>query len=266
VGPGTRDRWFDWLLVLLVLAGAFFGLAPFLAPARFAAATGFAGTDVFLYRLAGAATFGYGVGLAVGYRSGWRALRIPIAATAVFNGASILACLAAILGGAQTVVFVILAASIFFTASTVLFLSQPPTDRVARDGTGPGPGTGDLATWVVALFVIGTLAAAFFGLVPLALGGSFGKVLGYSGVDDFVYRQGGAATLGAAVGGLLVLRSRRWSEARIPAIMALTFNGLAVVAAILEIVGGGQPIAWLILAAAGVTTVGMAAALLRGGQ
>jgi hypothetical protein len=48
--------------------------------------------------------------------------------------------------------------------------------------------------------------------------------------------------------------------------MALTFNGLAVVAAILEIVGGGQPIAWLILAAAGVTTVGMAAALLRGGQ
>jgi hypothetical protein len=140
VDPGTRDRWFDWLLVLLVLAGALFGMAPFLAPARFAAATGFAGTDVFLYRLAGAATFGYGVGLAVGYRSGWRALRIPIAATAVFNGASILACLAAILGGAQPVVFVILAASILFTASAVLFLSRPPTDRVARDGTGPRPG------------------------------------------------------------------------------------------------------------------------------
>ena len=67
VGPGTRDRWFDWLLVLLVLSGAFFGLAPFLAPAQFASATGFAGTDVFLYRLAGAATFGYGVGLVIGY-------------------------------------------------------------------------------------------------------------------------------------------------------------------------------------------------------
>jgi hypothetical protein len=268
VGPGTRDRWFDWLLVLLVLAGAFFGLTPFLAPTQFASATGFAGTDVFLYRLAGAATFGYGVGLAAGYRSGWGALRIPIAATAVFNAASILACLAAILAGAQPVVYVILAASILFTAATLLFLTRPPADRVARDAAGPsaGSGTRDLATWVVGLFVIGTLAATFFGLVPLALGGSFGKVLGYSGADDFVYRQGGAATLGAAVGGLLVLRSRRWSEARIPAIMALAFNGLAVVAAILEIAGGGQPIAWLILAAAGVTTVGMAAALMRGGR
>ena len=162
----------------------------------------------------------------------------------------------------------ILAASIIFIAATLLFLIQPPSDRVPRDGmdSARGLGTGELATWVVALFVIGTLAAAFFGLVPLALGGSFGKVLGYSGADDFVYRQGGAATLGAAVGGLLVLRSRRWSAARIPAVMALAFNGLAVIAAILEIAGGGQPIAWLILAAAGVTTVGMAAALMRGGR
>jgi hypothetical protein len=48
--------------------------------------------------------------------------------------------------------------------------------------------------------------------------------------------------------------------------MALTFNGLSVVAALLEIAAGGQPIAWLILDAAGVVTVGMAVALLRQGR
>ena len=253
-------RWFEWSLILLIAAGAFFGLAPFVAPGLFASATGFQGTDVFMYRLAGAATFGYAVGLALGFRSGWTALRIPIASTLVFNAASIVACLVAIAGGAQLVVFVILAASILFTAATAYFLSRPPReDRAPADDRS-------LATWVTGLFVIGVLAAAFFGLAPLIFGGAFGHALGYSGNDDFVYRQGGAATLGAAAGGLLVLRSRSWAAARLPAVMALTFNGLSVVAALLEIAGGGTPIAWLILAAAALVTVGMGAALMRGGR
>ena len=49
--------------------------------------------------------------------------------------------------------------------------------------------------------------------------------------------------------------------------MAVTFNGLSVIAAIIEILGGGaKPVAYLILAAAGVTTVGMAYALARRGR
>jgi hypothetical protein len=253
------DRLFSWLLVLLIAAGAFFGLAPFLAPALFASVSGFKGTDVFMYRLAGAATFGYAVGLAVGFRAGWTALRIPIAATFVFNLASIGACAAAIAAGAQPVVFLILAASILFTSATGYFLVRPPEDRWRADDPG-------LASWVTALFLIGMLAAAFFGLAPLILGGAFGHALGYSGDDDFVYRQAGAATLGTAVGGLLVLLSRRWARARIAAIMALTFNALSVVAAVLEIAAGGQPVAWLILAAAALVTVGMSAAIMRGGR
>jgi hypothetical protein len=257
-------RWsarpFEWLLILLIAAGAFFGLAPFLAPGLFASASGFKGTDVFMYRLAGAATFGYALGLGVGFRAGWTALRIPIASTAVFNACSIAACLVAIAAGAQLVVFVILAASILFTAATAYFLARPPRDdRLSAEDKG-------LATWVTGLFIVGALAAAFFGLAPLILGGAFGHALGYSGNDDFVYRQAGAATLGAAAGGLLVLRSRRWASARIVAVMALTFNGLSVVAALLEIAGGGTPIAWLILAAAALVTVGMGAALMRGGR
>jgi len=183
----------------------------------------------------------------------------------VFNAASIVACTLAIAAGPQPVVYVILAASTIFTIATGYFLLQPPASRLvsAVPAAGSGP---NLATWVVALFAIGTLAAAFFGFVPLVLGGQFGQLLGYSGDDSFGYRQGAAATLGAAAGGLLVLRSRSWASARIPAVMAATFNGLAVVAALIEIAGGGQPIAWLILAAAGITTVGMLVALRRGGR
>ena len=274
--PPGAARAFRWLLIVLVLAGGFFGLAPFLAPALFASLTGFRGTDVFMYRLAGAATFAYAVGLAVGYRRSWPELRIPIASVAVFNAASIGACLTAIVGGgAPAVVYVILLASIVFTATTVYFVINPPQpagDDEAGDDEGSDDEGGDeepardLATWIVALFAIGTVAAAFFGLGPLNLGGGFGQLFGYSGADDFVYRQGGAATLGAAVGGWLVLRSQQWSATWIPAVMALTFNGLSVVAALLEILAGGQPVAWLILDAAGVVTVGMAAALLREGR
>jgi hypothetical protein len=253
------DRLFSWLLVLLIAAGASLGLASFMAPALFASASGFKGTDVFLYRLAGAATFGYAAGLAVGFRAGWTALRIPIAATFVFNLCSIGACAAAIAAGTQPIVYGILAASILFTSATGYFLVRPPEDRWRADDPG-------LAGWVNALFVIGVLAAAFFGLAPLVLGGAFGHALGYSGDDDFVYRQGGAATVGAAVGGLLVLLSRRWTRTRIAAVMALTFNALSVVAAGLEISNGGQPIAWLILVAAGLVTVGMLVALLRSGR
>lgn len=258
------NRYFSVLLALLAVAGAFFGLAPFLAPAQFAQFFGFAGVDTFGYRIAGAASFGYAVGLTVGFRASWRELRVPIAATAVFNLGSLLACALAIVAGSpQWVVFLILAASIVFAPACLYFLSRPPANRPATPAELDHP----LARWVVGLFLIGTLAALFFGTATLLLGGDFGKILGYPGMDSFVYRQGGAATLGAGIGGALVLMNRNWAYARLPAISALTFNGLSVIAAILDIAAGtAQPVTYLILAAAGVVTVGSVAALLRNGR
>src|ERR1700675_5025740 len=117
----------DPLVVLLIAAGLFFGLAPLLAPKQFGDFTGFQAKDLFVYRLAGAATLGYGVALLIGFRASWRELRILIASTAVFNGASIAACLVAIVqGGAQWLVYVILLASILFTAGTLNLLANPP--------------------------------------------------------------------------------------------------------------------------------------------
>jgi hypothetical protein len=265
VTTDSRERLFRGLLVLLIASGTFFGLGSFLLPTQFAQATGFVGKDAFVYRIAGAATFAYAVGFAAGFRSGWTALRIPIAGTAVFNVASIAACLVAISsGGAQPVVYLILLASVVFTVATGYFLASPPVSMEADPRAGEGPR--DLAPWVTALFAIGTLAAAFFGLAALIPAGAFGQAMGYSGTDDFVYRQAGAATLGAAAGGVLVLMSRRWESARIPTRMAVTFNAMSAVAAILDIANGGQPIAWLILVAASVVTVGAAVAILREGR
>jgi len=258
------NRWLRPLLALLIAAGAVFGLAPLLAPGTFASLTGFAGTDVFVYRLAGAATFGYAVGLLAGWRASWTELRIPIAATYVFNAASIVACLVAIAAGnAQIVVYVILLASILFTAGTGALLRWPPLGAAGPDRPELDH---PLPTWLTALFAIGVAAAAVFGLGPLILGGGFGTFVGATGADAFVYRQAGAATLGAAVGGAMVLMSRRWSAARLPALMALTFNGLSVIAAKVEIASSATPVAYLILVAAGLTTIGMAAALYRGGR
>ena len=160
-----RERYFRGLLLLLIAAGGFFGLAPLVLPTQFADLSGFSGQDVFMYRLAGAATFGYAVGLAAGFRSEWRVLRIPIAATFVFNAASIAACLVAIVGGgAQPVVFLILAASVLFTAGTGYFLARPLISVYDHAGVDRSP---DLAPWVTALFAIGAVAALFFGLAAL---------------------------------------------------------------------------------------------------
>jgi len=261
----SSDRIFRPLLWLLIAAGAFFGLATLIAPATFASLTGFAGTDLFTYRLAGAATFAYAAGLTAGSRASWAELRIPIASTLTFNAASIFACLLAIVAGAaQLIVFVILLASIVFTYGTAQLLRQPP---MVASGKARAELERPVAQWVYVLFAIGVAAAAVFGLGPLLLGGQFGVIVGAAGNDPFVYRQAGAATLGAAVGGFLVLRSRRWSAASIPALMAVIFNGLSVIAAIIEIVAGkAQPVAYLILAAAAFTTIGMSLALYRRGR
>jgi hypothetical protein len=265
VGALDPRRIRDPLLVLLILAGLFFGLAPLLAPKQFGDITGFRSQDLFLYRLAGAATLGYGVALLVGFRAPWPELRIVIASTAVFNGASIAACLVAIAqGGAQWLVYVIGLASIVFTAGTLYLLLNPP---LAQGETARPAGAPDAARWVVALFAIGTLASLAFGLGPLIAGGGFGRAFGAPGFDDFIYRQAGAATTGACVGGLLALQSRRWREIRLPAVAALVFNAASVGAALVEVAGGSpQPIVYVILAAAALVTVGMAIALRRAGR
>src|SRR3954447_14606497 len=187
---GDTRRWRDPFLAVVTAAGFVFGLLPLLVPTQFATTTGFLGTDTFLIRLAGCATLAYGVGLAVGFRGEWRAIRIAVAGVLVFNLASLLACAIAFAqGGATWLVYVVALTSVVFVIGTALLLRDPPLNP---GEPAVGSGQPDIATWLVGLFVLGAIAAFVFGVGPLLLGGDFGRRLGYPGNDDWIYRQAGA--------------------------------------------------------------------------
>ena len=124
--------------------------------------------------------------------------------TLVFNIGSLVACVLAIAaGGAPWSVYVILLASIVFVAGTLLLLRDPPLGPGEVDQPAGPRRPRNLARRAVC--DRRPLASLVFGLGPLIAAGEFGRQLGYSGQDEFIYRQAGAATLGAAVGGMLAL-------------------------------------------------------------
>src|SRR5260370_29641247 len=123
-----------WLLVIPLLGGLVFGLLPLLVPAPFASFTGFPGNDPFIYRLAGAATFGYAAALILGMWQGtWAAVRLVVIAVLTFNLASLYACGFEILspsttGGAKPMVYLILATSLIIVALTSKMLYRQRND------------------------------------------------------------------------------------------------------------------------------------------
>ena len=106
------------LLIVPLLGGTVFGLLPFILGGGFGSILGYAGNDPFIYRLAGAATFGYAVALFMGIRAGdWLSVRPVVVATLVFNLGSLYACLLYAAGGGQNVVtYLILVTSILISA------------------------------------------------------------------------------------------------------------------------------------------------------
>jgi hypothetical protein len=161
-------------------------------------------------------------------------------------------------GQAQPLVYLILVASLGFIAISASLLR--------RHGAGSAEPP-DTAPWMVWFLWIATLLAATFGLLALLVPYLFGTTFGFQATDLFLYRQGGAATLGYAVMGVLELRSRRWEDLRLPAIMAGAFNGISFLASVVAIATGQG--GWLVypvmLAAFGVTA-GCIVALRRQGR
>jgi hypothetical protein len=67
--------------------------------------------------------------------------------------------------------------------------------------------------------------------------------------------------------GVLELRSRRWEELRLPAVMAAAFNGISFLASVVAIITGqGSWLAYLVGLAAFGVTVGCIIALRRQGK
>jgi hypothetical protein len=81
-----------------------------------------------------------------------------------------------------------------------------------------------------------------FGLFPLLLGGVFGAALGAPGNDSFIYRLGGAATLGYAVALIMGLRQGDWAPLRLVVIATLTFNLASIYACVVELMAGAPNI------------------------
>jgi hypothetical protein len=245
------------LLVLPMLGGAFFGLFPLLLPQTFAAVAQFPAEGLYVYQLTGAATVGYGVGLLLGLlQRSWRAVRLPVIATLVFNLASLYACAVEIAGGhAPYTVYVIIVASTLFVAISILLL--------ARHRGSPQP-TQNLATPAVRLFlIIGAVSAVTFGLLPLLypqVFTNFGLPLSIA----FIGRQGGAASLGYAVMAIFALRALSAVELRLPVIMAGVFNGASALVSIPYLFSGEVPVLpWIIAPFGLAVAVGAIIALRR---
>ncbi len=196
--------------------------------------TGFPYNDPFISRLAGAATFGYAVGLALGLRQGtWAAVRLMVIAVLTFNLASLYVCGAEIIhpttiGGTRPIVYLILVTSIGFVALTGTLLYRHRLDAKMVP---------NIASWIVTFIVIATVLAATFSLLPLFYP-QLGRLVGYKVTDIFLYGQAGAATLGYAVMGIFELRSRNWQELRCPFFMAAIFNGVSFLVSLASIALG----------------------------
>ncbi len=252
-----------WLIIILIAAGVVFGLLPLLIPVQFATLAGFPGNDPYVYRLAGAATFGYALGVALGLRHGtWAAVRLLMIAVLTFNLASLYACGAEIIhpitpGGTRPIVYLIFVASMAFVAITALLLYWHRHDAKMSPDI--------LASWIVPFIVIAAILAATFALLPLFFP-QINHSFGYKVTDIFLYGQAGAATLGYAVMGIFELRSRNWQELRYPFIAAGVFNGASFLASIASIALGESLFLPIVVAAASLAvTIAIIVALRTNG-
>ncbi len=246
------------LLLLPLAGGAVFGLLPLLAPAQLAQLVGASGNDPYIYRLAGAATFGYAVALVLGLRDGrWSRVRLVVYAVLAFNALSLYAVTAELGRDPRPVVLAIGGTSVAIVAICLWLVSR-------RRESGDGPP--DMATWVYVVTAAATVSAAVFGLAPL-FPAQFAGLFGYLGTDEFLYRQAGAACFGYAVMGIGELRSRRWRECEVAAAMAVVFNGLAAIASAFELARGRPTLlVGVVLLAAGSFTALISVAIMRRGR
>jgi len=256
----TKLSSLERILLLLPLAGGLvFGVLPFLLGGAFGRLFGYPGNDSFVYRLAGAATFGYAVALIMGLRKGdWTPLRLVVVATLTFNLASIFACIMELVGGSASIlVYLILGTSIAITAICLWILNRH---------AGGAPSSLDVSPWFIRFITLGTVLSAAFGLMPLLIPVLGAKLLGFHGTDVFLIRQAGAASLGYAVIGALGIRSGAWQERTLTMIMALVFNGLSFVASLIALFSHEPILITIVIGAASlfVTIVGTIAYQRRG--
>ncbi len=224
----------DRLLLFLPIPGAIiFGLSPYLFPDAVARSVGFTGNDPYVLRLASSGTFAFAIALGAAIVQGeWLPARFVAVATVVFTVLAVPVCLLVIAAGpAPLIVYAFLADSILQVVALGWLLLR------YRGVQGGEPD--DLVPVGVVGLLAATVIGTVVGLVALLVPHLAAQVFGYSGTDDLIYRLGGAETLGYAVMGFLMWRSRNWSECRLPVLLVVGFTGLALIATLIAFSQGG---------------------------
>jgi hypothetical protein len=118
-GPRDVAPWVVVILALATLSAAVFGLAP-QAAGPFAALMGYKGTDEVIYRLAGAACFGYAaMGIQELRSLHWDDMRLPNVTALVFNGLAFLASAFEMVAGRTTLLVILVAVAAGFFTITI---------------------------------------------------------------------------------------------------------------------------------------------------
>lgn len=115
------DQFARMVLALATLSAAAFGLLPLLVPGVFASLFGLAGTDTWVFRMAGAACLGYATGgIASLFAPGYRLMRIQNTAAIAFNAVAAISAWQAISAGTGGLLAaVVAAAASFFTLALI---------------------------------------------------------------------------------------------------------------------------------------------------
>lgn len=226
------------------------GLFLVFLPGHFAAVTQFPADDVYIYQLAGAAIFGYGVAISLGlFQQYWLAVRLPVIGVLVNNLGSLFACgITIVTGHAPYSVYLILANSLLFVAICSLLLVRHA--RVAQPES-------NFSSRAMQLFlIVGAVAAGAFAIFPLFVPGVFTFFHLHINAP-FIIRQAGAASLGYAAVAVLAQRAKNSQELRLITVMAAIFNGVGGLVSVPYLLAGDILLLPWIIAPVGLLVLGV---------
>lgn len=215
--------------------------------------------DVFALQTGGSAFIGFAVALAMETTAN-RPTRILLASAAAGALGTAIAAALALLGptGGRLGLAALVAGGGIAAMLGYLLLRSPES----RPAVGQ-----QISRWFTGFLVWGSVASALFGFGGLLLGETFGKLFGFAGVYDLIYRLAGGVTLGIFIGSVLSVRSRWWPEVRPLVIVGLVTNLLTLLLGVADTISGGGSIGLvLIMAAAAFNTGGLGLGLARAGQ
>lgn len=125
---GSRDTasWIGWFLVIATVLAAVFGLLPLLLPNLGSPLFHLKGTDVFIFRQAGAAALGYAVMGVFELRSrNWQEIRWPLVMAGIFNGLSFIASVVSLAsGGPLLLSLLVMLATLSVTIAIIVALRR----------------------------------------------------------------------------------------------------------------------------------------------